>query len=301
MILRTLCALAALSGPALGQVPAPAPVAPAPVVPAPVVPAPVTPAPVARDAEIQAIQDALRLPELLAILSREGEEHGRTLGASLFGEGRAPAAWADRVAALHDPARLDGPIRAALSEGLALADTAAILAFLRSPPGEAMVGLELAAREALLDDDAEQAAREAAAVALAEEDPRLDLLRRYAEAADLIDSNVAAAMNASLAYLGGLRAGGGLGADATEADAIADVWEQEPRLRAETTEWLYAFLLRAYAPASDSEIESLVAFLESPPGRTLNQAVFRAFDAAMADLSRDLGLAAARVLTTEEI
>ena len=45
----------------------------------------------------------------------------------------------------------------------------------------------------------------------------------------------------------------------------------------------------------------MIAFSESDPGRALNRALFAAFDARFVEISRALGLAAARYMTTSEL
>jgi hypothetical protein len=251
--------------------------------------------------DIRAIFDALLLPEVIDVMEREGRAHGEDVASSIFGARPVPKDWTDMVAAIYDPAHMESEVLASLSEDLAGEDTAAIRAFLEGEPGRSMTTLELAAREAMMDEEVEQEAKEAAAVAIFENSPRLDLLRRYAEANDLVDMNVAGTMNTNFAYLGGLMDGGALTDSMTESDVLADIWTQEPQIRADTEEWVYSFLLKAYEPASDSDIEALIAFSETEPGQVLNRAVFEAFDERFKEISRSLGLAAARYMTSDEI
>ena len=251
--------------------------------------------------EVQAIFDALLLPEVIDVMEREGRGHGEDLAATIFGGRSVPEDWASLVAVIYDPAHMEAEVLASLAENLAGEDTAAIRAFLEAEPGRSMTALELAAREAMMDEDVEQEAKEAAAVAVFENSSRLDLLRRYAEANDLVDTNVAGTMNTNFAYLTGLMDGGALTGRMTETDVLADIWAQEPQIRADTEEWVYSFLLKAYEPASDTDIEALIAFSETEPGQALNRAVFEAFDERFQDISRSLGLAAARYMTSDEI
>ncbi len=255
----------------------------------------------AAQAEARRVHEALLLPRLIEVMAREGLANGEAMAAGVFGPGPVPAEWDALVAALYDPAKMEAAVLGRLAEELRGQDVAAMAAFFEGEPGRRLVALELAAREAMLEDDVEQAAKEAAAVAMAAEDPRLGLLRGVIEAGDLIEASVASAMNANLAYFTALLDGGALGDGTTEADLTADVWSQEAQIRAETTEWVYAFLLKAYAPASDADIAALTAFTESAEGRALTRALNRAFDQIYADISRSLGLAAAYYMTTERI
>jgi hypothetical protein len=286
MILRTASALAF----ALSAVPALAQTGDARTVAAESVPE-----------DVRAIYEALLLPEVIGVMEREGQGHGEELAQTVFGTRPVPQAWVDLVAAIYDPALMEIEVLYSLVENLEDQDTAAMRAFLEAEPGRSLMALELSAREAMMDEEVEQQAKEAAAVAMFEESPRLDLLRRYADANALVEMNVAGTMNTNFAYLAGLMDGGALTEGMTETDVLADIAAQEPQIRAQTEEWVYSFLFKAYEPASDADLESLIAFSETEPGQALNLAVFEAFDERFQDISRALGLAAARYMTTEEI
>lgn len=251
--------------------------------------------------DVRAIFEGLALPQTIDVMAREGRDYGGTLAETLFVDAVPPADWAEIVGAIYDPERMEEEVLASLEKELAGEDTAAMRAFLEAEPGRGLVELELAAREAMLDDEVEEAAKEAAAVAMADDDPRIELVRRYAEVNDLIETNVVAAMNTNFAYLMGLMDGGAMRQEMTEGDVLADVWAQEPQIRADTTEWVMSFLLMAYEPATDADIEAMIAFSESEPGQALNRAVFEAFDAMFEDISHSLGLASARYMTTQEL
>ena len=249
----------------------------------------------------EAVFEALRLPAMMDVIAAEGVASSEDLADSLFGEGPVPASWTETVDGLYDPEAMREAALGALEAALAGEDTAAMLLFLEGETGRELASLELAAREALLDEAVEEAAREAAAVAVADESPRLALLRRYAEANDLVETNVVSALNTNLAYAQGLREGGALDPSVTEDDVLADVWSQEPQVRVEATEWLYSFLLMAYGPASDADIEALIDFSATEPGRALNRAVFATFDGLFEGISRGMGQASARYMVTEEL
>lgn len=250
---------------------------------------------------VEALSEALLLPEIVDVMAREGQAYSEELAESLFGGAPPPASWAAAVDAIYDPSRMEARILDGLEASLEGTDVAAMTDFYAAEPGRTFAALEVSARESMLDGDVEQAAKEAAAVAMADEDPRLDLLARYDEAIDLVDSNVAGALNASFAYYMGLMDGGATDGGVSAEDILLDVRASEPRVRADTTEWVYSFLLMAYAPASDADIEALIGFAETEAGQDLNAALFTTFDALFEDVSRELGLAAARVLTTQDI
>ncbi len=251
--------------------------------------------------DVRAIYDALLLPQVIEVIRTEGIAHGEDLALTIFGGGTVPQDWSSVVEAIYDPAHMEEEVLGSLAEELDGEDTEAMLAFLEAEPGRSLTALELDAREAMMDEEVEQEAKEAAAVAVFQNSPRLDLVRRYAEVNDVIEMNVAGTMNNNVAYLTGLLDGGALAGDMTETDILADVGTQEPQIRAQTEEWAYSFLLKAYEPASEADIEALIAFSETEAGQALNGAVFEAFDERFTTISRALGLAAARYMTTDEI
>jgi hypothetical protein len=247
-----------------------------------------------------ALFEALRLPEMLQIMREEGLEYGAEIGVDLFG-GTPPGDWEEAVDKIYDPERMEAQVMAALEAATADVDLAPIVAFFTTVPGSTFVELEVAARRALLDDDVEQMAKEAAAMAMAEEDPLLDQVRRFVAANDFVEANVVSAMNSTYAFYLGLMDGGGFPAEMTEQDILGDVWAQEGTIRANTEEWIYSFLLMAYGPVPAEDIEAYIAFSESPEGRAANRIIFSAFDGMFEDMSLALGRVAARYMATQEL
>lgn len=251
--------------------------------------------------EVRALFEALRLPEIIEVMAAEGIADGAALGETIFQAGPAPSSWSEALASIHDPERMEAEVLAFLGTALEGEDIAAMLAFFEAEPGRTLIAREVETRAALVDEEADQAARESAAVAMAEQTPRLDLLRRYVETLDLVEFNVAGTLNSNYAYVTGLLDGGALRGEMTEDDVLADIWAQEAQVRANATEWIFSFLLEAYEPASDADLEALIAFSATRPGQALNRALFGAFDLRFIEMSRALGLAAARHMMTREL
>lgn len=254
----------------------------------------------AEGADAAALFEALRLPEMLEIMREEGLEYGAEMGVDLFG-GTPPAEWTGAVDTIYDAARMEAQVMAALEAATVEVDLEPIVAFFTTAPGATFVDLEVAARRALLDDDVEQMAKEAAAVAMADGSPLVDQVRRFVRTNDYVESNVVAAMNSTYAFYLGLMDGGGFPAQTTEQDILADVWAQEAMIRANTEEWIYSFLLMAYGPVPSGDLETYIAFSESPEGRAANRIVFSAFDGVFEDMSLSLGRVAARFMATQEL
>lgn len=253
----------------------------------------------AQESGVDALYDALRMDELIAVMRDEGLAYGETIATDMLSG--ADADWDAAVATLYEPDRLEAAVRAGLESTLAGVDLDLAVAFFATEPGQTFVALEIAARQALLDDAVEEAATEAAALAMADGTPRFRLLERFVIANDLIETNITGSMNANFAFFGGLGAGGALPDGATEEQILSDLWAQEPGIRADTVEWIYTFLLLAYSPASDADLEAYIAFSETDAGRQVNHGLFSAFDQVFAAISHALGLAAAAQMQTEQL
>ena len=257
----------------------------------------------AETADPESVLQTLRIPEMIAVMQDEGIAYGDDLEEQLF-PGAGGARWDGIVAGIYDEPALLQRFQSAFSARLA-ADPQAmdeIVGFFATDRGQRILSLEIAARRALLDEAAEEAAAVSVDDMRAREDPRLAVLERFAAANDLIEQNVSGALNANFAFYQGMSDGGAFdAAKMTEADMLADVWSQEPEIRAETESWLYPFLALAYEPLSDADLQAYLAFSESGASRAMNAAMFAAFDEVFRAISRDLGRAAAEMLSGQDI
>ena len=253
-------------------------------------------------AGIADVARALRLPDLLAVMREEGIRYGRELEAELF-PGAGGGRWESLVAAIHETGRMQRIVEGRLEAELGAEPdaTEAILTFFAADPGARIVALELAGREALLDDSVRDAAELAWQDMQAQDDPRLALIGRLVEANDLLEQNVAGALNGNMAFYRGMIDGGAMAATMPEAELMADLWSQEPQIRAETEAWLMPYMVLAYRPLSDADLEAYVTFSRSVAGQVLNRALFAAFEQLFGMVSRDLGLTAAQMVTGEDI
>jgi len=252
------------------------------------------------DEKVDALINALGLPELLEIMRTEGLAYGYSIGTDLF-PSEPGADWEELVSAIYDLDRMQTRVAADFSQALEGDDIDAMLAFFNSEPGRTIIGLEVSARAALLDDAVEDASKEAAAIAIADEDPRMDLIEEYSNANDLVETNVVGALNSNYAFYTGLLEGGAFPQSLSEDEILADVWRQEPEIRASTTEWVYSFLYLAYQPLSDDDLETYIAFSQTEAGQQVNGALFDAFDGMFEDISRNLGRASSRFMTRQEL
>ena len=253
-------------------------------------------------ARVSALTDTLMMADVIAVMRDEGQEYGQTLATEMFPD-KAGAQWEAVVALIYDPATMRSRFDAALEKTLAGAgsDLDQIEQFFGSKLGQMVLRLEVEARRALMDADVEDAAKLAWEDLRAEGGARVDAVTRFVETNDLIESNVMGAMNANLAFYRGMSESGAFPQEMTEDQMLADVWGQEPDVRAETTEWLFPFLSLAYQPLSDADLDAYVAFSGTQAGRKLNAALFAAYDVVFTQISYDLGRAAASQMQGEDI
>ncbi|QYZ68509.1 hypothetical protein [Neotabrizicola shimadae] len=244
--------------------------------------------------------DLLRIPELLEVMREEGMDYGQTLAEQLYDNPDEPG-WAETVSGIYETGRLARVFRAEFDRMLEgdEATRAAAAAFFGTEPGQTILGLEIEARRALLDEPVEEAAALAFQDMADRRDPRVALLEEFADINDLVEANVAGALNANLAFLKGMAAVGG-GAQDPET-LLADVRGQAEQVRAETVDWLFPFLALAYQPLSDEDMRAYIEFSKGPEGQRLNRALFAAFDVLFSTVSADLGRAAGLELRGQDI
>ncbi len=247
-----------------------------------------------------ALAKAMNLDATLEIMRLEGLDYGAGIAQRMF-PGKDGAAWHANLARIYAPDRLWASFGPAFDAALAGHDTAPILAFFQSGLGRKVVALEISARRAELDKSVEDMALQALAQMRAAQDPRLDLLREFIEANDLVELNVEGALNSNFAFYRGLEQGKALPRDMTEEQMLRDVWAQEDDIRRENVDWLYSYLALAYQPLSDDELRAYIAFSRTPGGRLINAALFAAFDKMFDDVSRALGQAAAREINGRDL
>jgi hypothetical protein len=251
---------------------------------------------------VTALSDILQIGEVIEVMRLEGLDYGRQMESELF-PGMGGADWRRIVALIYDTETMRRRFDARLAEELG-AETEAIAAttaFFDTDLGRRILQLEVEARRSLLDSAVEDAARLRVEDMEAKGDARLEMLRSFAEANDLIESNVLGALNANLAFFQGMAEVGGLAEELTEDQMLRDVWAQEEDIRAETESWLYPYLALSYGPLEDAELAEYLAFSQTAAGQRLNVALFSAFDAVFTAISRDLGRAAARQMMGKDI
>ncbi len=252
--------------------------------------------------DVATLSQTLLLGDLMGVLRDEGLDYGKTLQAEMFPDSSL-AAWQGTVSKIYDAKTMQSKFETALAA--ALADDpqtlASSIAFFGTAQGQNILRLELEARRVLLDDAAEEAAKLAVEDLQAKNPKRYQALEDFAEANDLIESNVMGALNANLAFYKGLNSTGAFADQMPEADMLAEVWGQESSIREETGTWLFSYLGLSYQGLSDQDLADYIAFSRSAAGKRLNAATFAAFDTVFNDISFALGAAAGEQLQGSDI
>jgi hypothetical protein len=251
-------------------------------------------------AKVDALFEALALPQMLEIMREEGLEYGDTIAADMFPDGVTPR-WRDAVSQIYKADMMYEEVHGAFAEELEGDDIDAMLAFYTSDIGETIIALEVAARRALLDDVIEAASKDNAAIAMMDDTPRYQMVKEFVDANDLIETNVVGAMNSNYAFYMGLIDGGARLPGVNADTALQEVWTQEPEIRSSTTEWVYGFLLMAYQPLSEADMEAYIAFSKTEAGQEINDALFDAFSGMFDDIARALGMASSRFMISQEL
>lgn len=254
----------------------------------------------AQESEVEELFNLLRLPDIIEIMREEGVSYGETIGQDLFA-GPPTDEWMATVERIYDYDVMTGLVREDFTASLDGVDVSPMIDFFGSDQGQMIVGLEVSARRALLDDAVEDASKDAAAIAQADGDPRYALVGEFIETNNLIETNVEGALNSNLAFYSGLLDGGAFDGALSEEQILTDVWSQEQEIRDNTTEWLFSFLYMAYKPLDDVDLQAYIAFSETQSGAEINRAMFDSFERLFIGISRSLGRAAATQMTMQEL
>lgn len=254
----------------------------------------------AQNTQAELLFDALGLPDIVDIMREEGVVYGAQIGTDLFPNQVSPA-WRATVETIYDSAAMHASVKAAFIHALDNQDVTPMVAFFSSDLGKTLVSLEVSARRALLDDTVEQASKDVATVTKFNNTERFQLVDAFVQTNDLIEINVAGAMNSNVAFYMGLMAGGAFDEALTQDQILNDVWDQAADIRVNTSEWVYGFLLLAYDPVSATDLEKYTAFSASDTGVALNGALFAAFDDMFDAISFALGREAARVMAGQDL
>ncbi|MFW2544036.1 hypothetical protein ACN2XU_15485 [Primorskyibacter sp. 2E107] len=251
-----------------------------------------------RSAPVDELMRAVHIEEMIEIMRTEGLNYGEVLARDMLGV-PGNAAWQAMLTRIYDTEKMGKVVRDTFRRSFGETQAEPLIDFFDSARGDQIVQLELDARRAMVDEDVEAAARSSFQDLEGSDDERLAQVREFIAANDLIEANVTGAMNASFQFYRGLVDGGAF--VMSEQEILADVWSQEPETRAETREWLFAYMLLAYGPLEDRAMEAYIEMSSTPEGKALNRALFDGFNTMYDEISYALGLAVAQQMKGEDL
>lgn len=243
------------------------------------------------DISAQNVLDLMRFDEFVWVLRIESLADNADLPQAFLGVEPSPT-WEQTLQDVLVEADMLADIETVFLANLTDDALPEIYDFLQTDAWQQAITLELSAREAWLDEFVEEAAVENYYDALDDGDARIEVLNDLIVAGDLVESNVVGTFNTMFSFYQGLGAGG-LELGLNEEQLLETILQEEDSIRNDVNEWLYSFLLMAYDPLSDEDLEAQIDFLSTPAGQTLNNAMFTAFDALYTNLTFDLGQALA--------
>lgn len=247
--------------------------------------------------DLDRLVEAMQLPDVAEILRDEGLSYGKSVDEDMLG-GQGGKHFAQVVSGIYREDRIIQALQDSLEHNLSDEQVANATEFFESPLGQTIISLENSARRAFSDPAIEEVARQSYEEASAD-DRLLQQLDTYIEVNDLIDQNVEGSLSADYNFFLGLAEGSNAARD--DYAMLSSILESREEVRVETQAWLYGFLMMAYGPLSEAEMEENIAFSRSATGAALNTALFEGFDALYDGISYELGGAVSRVMQASDL
>ncbi|WP_281856504.1 hypothetical protein [Litoreibacter halocynthiae] len=241
---------------------------------------------------------ALDMETVFEVLRDEGVTAGQDMSGP---EGVSPSpAWTARLERIYEPKKA----KQFFLEGMASIDdleaSEEALAFFETELGARIVQIEIEARKTLNEEGGEDAAAKNVAT-IRKEDPALYLMyQEFIKVNDLVESNVAGALNSNLAFYRGMATSESYAEGLSESFMLNSVWEQEPEIRQEMEEWTINFSSVAYSGLTKAELQRYIDISETPAGQRLNSVLFAGFDKMFEQQSYELGRATAEFMIGED-
>ncbi|SDW42608.1 hypothetical protein SAMN05444358_101785 [Ruegeria halocynthiae] len=253
--------------------------------------------PLAAEENADRLMSAMHVSDFMEILSDEGVAQGLVMNEAMLG-GSGGSYFQAQVEDLYDPEAMHRQLSQSVGRLMTDAQLEQASIFFESDLGQSIVSLENSARRAITDEAIEEMARTAYKQA-SREDVFFRLVDEYVQVNDLIEKNVEGTLSADYSFYRGLASGQNDTID--EASVLEELLSQHEHTTAETTEWMYSFLLLAYQPLNESQMRENIAFSRTDAGQALNTALFKSFDEMLNSISFQLGQAVAQAMRASEL
>lgn len=245
------------------------------------------------------LMQALMMDEAVEILTTEGANSAVDLEESMF-PGQGGPAWERDVARIYDADERKVQLRAEMAMMLSETDLEPLLAFFESDLGQRIMTLEISARRAFMDPSMEDVANEAFANAETDRPVLFAQVEEFTQVNDLVEANVDGAFRTNAAFALGAHEAGAF-AEMSVERLIAEMWSGDEAVEADVASWLFAFQMTAYSPLSKDELDAYIEISLTEEGQALNAAMMGGFDAMFTDISYELGFAAGRFMSQQEL
>ncbi|MEL6884272.1 MAG: hypothetical protein AAFP87_07160 [Pseudomonadota bacterium] len=242
--------------------------------------------PLRADTAASRLVDAMGIPALIVSFTQDGMASARDLDASFLG-GQGGDVFFETVRRLHDPARMEAELRAAMTAALDPAAARQALVFFESDQGTRIIELEVEARRAMVDDALEEAAKAAA-------DNAGDAVLRLLSVRDLVDGNTDIAVAAQAAFFDGL-------AFASGTSDRPDIESRRGVIAEETRQWLTGYYMLVASALPEDDFDTYIAFWETEVGQAVDDAMYAAFETSYVSLSYGLGQAVGRLMPQNDL
>lgn len=240
--------------------------------------------------------DALNMDEIISIMQDEGKLDAKSTF-EMYAERAVDEEVKARIDRIFDTTEMRLVLINQTSENMTDVQIAAATEFLNSDVGMRANTLETTARRAISDDIIEEYAL--SQFDDASELPRYKQFQDLITTLDLIDQNTYGAMGAQYVFMRQLAGTDALG---LTDDAITELLiASEEELRVGITEWLYGFFNMAYAPLSDADLATYIAFQKSVVGQALNRSLFAGFNELSVRHAQKMGAMVAELLQMRDL
>lgn len=251
--------------------------------------------PVLANERVNRLAHAMKLDQVIELLIDEGMVYQRELEEDLL-DGAGGPFFEAQVQKIYSHYWMKDRLTEAFAGGMTKEQLDQAIVFFESDLGQTIVSLENSARQAFGDEAIEEMAREVYENAN-QNGVFYDLVDEYIQANNLIDQNVQGSLSADYNFFLGL-----YGDTIAENETVLDeLLAQQETMTADTTTWLYSFLLLAYQPLTEAQMRENIAFSRTDTGQALNAALFVGFDEMFDGISFRLGEAVAQVLKSSDL
>ena len=238
------------------------------------------------DTEGERLFDAMGIPALVAAFAEDGRQTIPEIDAGFLG-GQGGDVFFETAQRLYDPARIEAELRSSFIRRVDPQDARQALVFFDSAQGQRIVELEVQARQAIVDDAVEAAAKAASDSPGAE-------VERLSSVRDLVEVNTDISVAARFAFYDGFHA-------AAPSTDTPDVEGQRGTIAEETRAWITGYYMLVASAVEDDDLDIYAAFWETDVGQGVDAALSQAFEESYVALSYGLGQTVGRLMPQNDL